>query len=134
MQQCYADDATFSDPVFRNLDANQVRAMWEMLLIKNESLTIKYHDVQGAGDIVSARWRADYLCSATGRSVANTITAEFMIENGSISQHKDRFYFYEWIRQALGLKGVLLGWTPFVKGKIQRSAMATLQNYIGYGS
>ena len=130
MQDCYSDNATFNDPVFCNLDSHQVRAMWEMFLVKNKSLTVDFSDIQENGDIVSARWRADYIFTSTGRSVSNSIKAEFRIENGKIVQHTDRFDFYRWAQQALGLKGVLLGWTPILKKKVQRFAMATLQSYI----
>ncbi len=32
MQGMYSDTATFSDSVFKDLNAQQVRAMWEMLI------------------------------------------------------------------------------------------------------
>ena len=38
MQNCYADNATFSDPVFVNLNATEVKAMWEMLCIRGTDL------------------------------------------------------------------------------------------------
>jgi ketosteroid isomerase-like protein len=130
MQECYADHATFSDPVFQNLNASQVRAMWEMFLVKNESLTMKYSGVEYNGETVTANWTADYVLSTTGNSVTNSIRSEFRIEEGKIVQHTDRFDFYRWSRQALGFKGILFGWTPFVKNAVRRSAMASLQNYI----
>jgi limonene-1,2-epoxide hydrolase len=130
MQASYADHATFSDPVFRDLNASQVRAMWEMFLVKNKSLTIDYTSVEFMGATVTANWTAEYVLTTTGRSVTNEIKAEFRVEAGKITEHTDRFDFYRWTRQALGIKGVLLGWTPFVKRKIRRSARATLNSYI----
>ncbi len=130
MQACYADHATFSDPVFRDLNATQVRSMWEMFLVKNDRLTVEFTHVQQRGKFITARWTADYVLSSTGNPVKNIIEARFTVESGKITEHEDSFNFYRWARQALGAKGVLLGWTPFVRRRVQRSAMASLQGYI----
>lgn len=134
MQSCYADHAIFSDPVFHNLNSSQVRSMWEMFCVKNQTLSVKFSDVEQNGKYVSARWTADYVLSSTGNNVRNNINAQFTIQDGKIVEHIDSFDFYRWARQALGPKGVLLGWTPFVKKKVQRSAMAVLQDFIRHQS
>ena len=55
----------------------------------------------------SAHWEAHYLFSATGRKVLNRIDAEFEFDHaGLIVRHRDRFDFWAWSRQALGLPGV----------------------------
>lgn len=130
MQECYADNATFSDPVFRELNAEQVRAMWKMFLVKNDSLTMSYKNVEHVGEKVTAQWTAHYTLSSTGRPVTNTIRSMFRIKDGKITRHTDRFDFYSWTRQALGIKGVLLGWTPFLKKRVRRTAMASLTNFM----
>ena len=61
MQECYADDATFSDPVFRNLDATQVRAMWEMFCKNGKELEISYKNIISEGEIGLAEWTANYI-------------------------------------------------------------------------
>jgi len=35
-----------------------------------------------------------------------------------------------WSKQALGTTGLLLGWTPFVRNKIRRTAMENLEKYM----
>jgi hypothetical protein len=37
---------------------------------------------------------------------------------------------WAWTRQALGLSGVLLGWTPMVQGKVRGEANAGLDKYL----
>ena len=73
-----------------------------------------------------AHWVATYTYSATGHRVENRIDATFAFRDGRIVRHQDRFDLYRWARQALGLKGVLLGWLPPVQGAIRRQAAATL--------
>ena len=63
-----------------------------------------------------AHWVATYTFSGTGRKVVNDIQASFVFKVGKIVRHKDVFDLYLWARHALGLKGVLLGWTPLVQG------------------
>jgi ketosteroid isomerase-like protein len=111
MQQCYADDAIFKDAVFTNLNAQQVRAMWEMLVKRGTDLELSFSNVASTGDAASAQWIATYTFSASKRKVINKIQAHFIIRNGKIAEHTDSFSFYRWSRQALGPAGLLLGWT-----------------------
>jgi hypothetical protein len=62
--------------------------------------------------------------------VHNAIQAAFQFRGGLIVQHIDRFDLYAWARQALGLKGVLLGWTPFVQRAIRAQAMRGLDSFM----
>lgn len=129
MQQCYADNATFSDAVFTNLDGKEVRAMWEMLCSSN-SAQIEFDSVKADDRTGSANWTAHYTFSATGKKVVNNIHASFVFENGKIVQHKDRFSFYKWASQALGTPGVLLGWTPLIRNKVRETAAKNLKAFM----
>lgn len=130
MQSCYADNATFSDPVFPHLDVKQVRAMWEMFCVNSDTLEIECNHVEADDTSASARWRATYTLPATGNKVINTIQASFVLEDGKIISHIDKFSFYNWMKQAFGFTGMLLGWTPFMKNKVRKQAMSTLKKYI----
>lgn len=130
MQACYADDATFSDAVFKSLNANQVRKMWEMLIKKGKDMRIEYDHVEVEGEMGSAEWIAHYTFSLTGKKVVNKIKASFVFENGKIIQHEDDFSFYKWSKQAMGLTGLLLGWTSFLRNKISETAFENLRLYM----
>ena len=131
MQECYADNAVFNDAVFKNLNAQQVRCMWQMLISRGKDLNLDFKVLSSTGSQVNAEWTAHYTFSATRRKVVNHIKARFVIENGKIVQHTDTFGFYQWARQALGPTGLLLGWTPFLHRKVQKMAMKGLQDYMG---
>jgi ketosteroid isomerase-like protein len=130
MQDCYAEDAHFSDPVFVNLNAGQVRAMWEMLCKAGKDLSLEYKILKVDDRRGEAQWTAHYTFSKTGRKVVNRIKASFDFENGSIIRHKDDFSFYNWAKQALGASGLLLGWTPFIRLKVQKAAMTNLEKFM----
>lgn len=130
MQACYADNTTFSDEVFVNLNAGQVKAMWEMLIKSGKDLKLEFKNVTTSEKTGSAEWIATYTFSATGKKVVNHIYASFEFENGKISKHNDRFSFYKWSRQALGLVGLLLGWTDFLKQKIRKKAINNLTRFV----
>jgi limonene-1,2-epoxide hydrolase len=130
MQHCYADTATFSDPVFRNLDATRARAMWEMFCKRGKDMQLTYSIQQANENTVQAIWIPDYTFSATGRHVTNYIHSTFTIENNKIVTHRDRFNFYKWSRQALGASGWLLGWTPFLQNKVRATANNNLDKFI----
>jgi hypothetical protein len=46
-----------------------------------------------------------------------------------IASHDDYFSFYRWSRQALGVSGLLLGWTPLLKRKVRQQAAAGLAKF-----
>ena len=131
MQDCYADEAIFNDAVFKNLNADQVRAMWQMLITKGKDLRLEFNVISSIDHIVKAHWNAYYTFSATGKKVVNHIDATFEITNGKIVKHTDNFNFYTWAKQALGLTGVLLGWTSFLHKKVSVQAMKNLRNFMG---
>ena len=130
MQACYADQATFSDAVFKNLNSNQVKAMWQMLILKGKDMRIEFSQISANEKTGKAHWDAFYTFSSTGKKVINKIDASFEFENGKIVKHTDNFNFYTWAKQALGTTGLLLGWTGFLKNKIQTTAMANLEKFM----
>ncbi len=130
MQNCYADNAVFNDPVFSNLNAEQVRAMWAMLIKSGKDMRVEFKNITGSSSGGTAEWIAYYTFSATGNRVTNRIKASFFIENGKIVRHTDRFSFYKWASQSLGLTGILLGWTGLLRNKISSKAKNNLELYM----
>lgn len=131
MAACYASDARFSDPVFTDLRGQEPGKMWRMLCKRGKDMTVVFDGIEATDTAGKAHWVATYTFSGTGRKVVNDIQASFVFKDGKIAQHKDVFDLYKWARQALGLKGVLLGWTPLVQGAIRKQAAAGLAAFKG---
>ena len=104
--------------------------MWEMFCVKSKDLQIQYDNVSADENMGNAHWTATYTFSATGKRVVNKIQANFTFQNGKIIKHTDIFNFYGWTKQALGLSGLLLGWTPLVKQKVRKMALKSLTDYM----
>ena len=134
MIACYHPEVRFSDPVFPDLDAREAAGMWRMLCKRAKDFSLEHSDVKAEGDRGSAHWEARYVFSATGRQVHNVIDAEFRFADGKIIDHRDRFDFYRWSRQALGPAGLLLGWTPVVRNKVRAQARAGLDAFLSTGA
>lgn len=130
MQSCYHADATFSDPVFKNLNSKEVKAMWQMLLTSSKDLRVEFNTIKADDTTGSAHWDAWYSFSRTGRRVHNIIVAKFEFRDGLIYRHKDQFNFWRWSRQALGLSGTLLGWSPVVSNKVRGTARRSLDKFM----
>lgn len=127
MAACYADDARFSDPAFGELDAAQARAMWKMLLGRSNDLRVKHKVIAEDARSGTAEWHAFYTFSSTGRKVHNIIRSKFELRDGLIVSQRDHFDFWRWSRQALGFPGLLLGWSPMLRGRVRRTARAALE-------
>ena len=130
MARCYHADVRFSDPVFPALSGPEVGAMWKMLCSQAKNFELAFADVQADERAGRARWEARYDFSATGRRVHNRIAAEFEFRDGKIIRHTDAFDFWKWSRMALGPAGVLLGWTPLLRRKVQRQAGERLAGFV----
>ncbi len=134
MAACYAPGAHFSDPVFPDLNGDEPGQMWRMLTAASDDLRIELVEHEAGDESGSARWQAHYTFTETGRPVRNDVRARFRFEDGLIADHRDDFDFHAWSRQALGLPGLLLGWTPIVRGAVRRRAAARLERFIAADS
>lgn len=131
MVSCYHDEIEFEDPAFGKLKGTRAGNMWRMLAEsqKGKEFKIEYRDIQVSGSTGKVHWEAFYVFSQTGRKVHNIIEATFEFKEGRIYRHKDHFNLYRWSKQALGLKGYLLGWTPYFKNQFNILTNKTLDRY-----
>ena len=130
MAACYAPAARFTDPVFRTLEGPRVAAMWRMLCERATDLRVEVSNIAADSRSGSADWEAHYTFTPTGRNVRNVIRASFEFTGGKIGRHQDDFELHVWARQALGPKGLLLGWTPLVQKAIRAQARKSLDAFI----
>lgn len=125
----YAEHATFSDPVFPLLNARGARLMWQMLLSRAEDLGVEVKVLEDTATRARVDWVAHYTFTATGRPVVNRIHTEMAISAGKIVRQVDTFSLWRWTRQALDIKGLLLGWTPIVRNKVRAQAAQSLREF-----
>jgi ketosteroid isomerase-like protein len=129
MAACYASQATFEDPAFGKLDADEAGAMWRMLTSRAGDLTVDVSEIAADDRTGSARWIAHYTFTQTGRPVVNDIRASFRFADGLIVEHRDHFDWWRWARQALGPVGLLLGWNPLFHNAVRNRARGTLAEF-----
>lgn len=127
MATLYHPDVSFTDPVFTELKGAHAGAMWKMLTQRASDLKVEHSGVSADESVGHAHWEAWYTFSATGRKVHNIIDATFRFSDGKIISHADDFDFWRWSRQALGVTGVLLGWSSIVQNKVRAQAMKGLE-------
>ncbi len=97
-------------------------------------LELTFAEVEADDHQGSASWRAKYIFGTTGRRVDNRIQATFTFKDGLILEHRDDFDFHRWASQALGPVGTLLGWSGWLRGKVQRQAGTQLDRFIARGN
>ena len=130
MCECYHPNIQFQDPAFGILKGNDARQMWNMLIEKSKgNIKIEFSDIKAADFSGTAKWIATYNFSKTNRKVINVIDAQFEFQDDLIIRHTDNFDIWKWSKQALGFKGLLLGWTGFMQNQIQKQALTSLKNY-----
>lgn len=133
MLSCYHLQVEFTDPAFGTLQGDDARDMWRMLISNARQLEVMYAKVRADENTGSAHWVAKYVFSKTGRSITNHISATFEFKDGLIYRHRDQFDMWLWSRQAFGLAGLFLGWTPWMRKKVQATARASLKAFQSRG-
>lgn len=130
MASCYAEGAVFSDPVFSDLHGDQAGDMWRMLTSRATDLKVELPEAKADENAGTARWIATYTFGATGKKVRNDVRSNFRFDSsGLIVEQHDDFPFWTWSRQALGVPGLLMGWTPMLRSKVQSNAAAELGRF-----
>ena len=130
MLACYHDEIEFTDPAFGTLKGEQVKSMWRMLLERNTSLTLDYHNISADALKGSAHWTANYVFTKTNRPVTNKVTGHFEFKDGKIVRHVDSFDLHVWARQALGYKSSILKTFGLLEISIQRKSKQALNEYM----
>lgn len=130
MGACYHPEAMFMDPAFGRLNHDEVYAMWRMLMGRAKGMDMTFEVLHADDGSGAAHWEPIYTFSKTGRTVHNVIDSQFGFLDGLILAHRDRFDLWRWSRQALGLPGLLLGWSPYLKTKIQAEARGQLAKFM----
>ena len=127
----YHPDVVFEDPVFGQLQGDDAKSMWKMLIERSKgNLKVTYSDVKVVRNTGEAKWEAVYPFGSEKRMVHNKISAEFEFKDGKIIKHTDKFDLWKWSRMALGFKGLLLGWSPLVQNKVKSQSKSLLKKYM----
>ncbi|WP_456441548.1 nuclear transport factor 2 family protein [Psychroserpens sp.] len=131
MANCYHDNIVFEDPAFGVLKGERAKNMWRMLCEsqKNKGFKVTYSNLEASELEGSASWEAFYTFSKTGRKVHNIIEASFEFKNGKIIKHTDTFNLHNWSKQALGLKGFILGNTNYFRNKLKAQTNRLLDKF-----
>ncbi len=130
MTACYHDDIVFEDPAFGVLKGERAKAMWQMLCEsqKGKDFKVIVSDIKGNTANGSAHWEAFYTFSKTGRKVHNKIDAQFEFKDGLIIKHTDNRH--NWAKQAMGIKGLMMGGTRYFRNKLKSQTNALLDKFI----
>lgn len=130
MIACYHENIVFKDPAFGELHGERAKAMWRMLLSRNQKIQIDYEILEVALNSACVEWQAVYEYGAKQRKVHNRVLAYFKFQDGKIIKHRDRFSLWSWSKQALGFTGKILGWTGYLEKKIQKKTNMLLNDFL----
>ena len=131
MVSCYHEAISFEDPAFGILNGERAKNMWRMLCKsqKNKGFLVTYSNIKASDHEGSASWEAFYTFSKTDRKVHNIIEARFEFKDGKIIKHTDTFNLHNWSKQALGLKGFVLGNTIYFRNKLKAQTNGLLDKF-----
>ncbi|MBH9345953.1 nuclear transport factor 2 family protein [Pseudomonas aeruginosa] len=129
MAACYAPQATFHAPARGARRGREAGARGRRRARRARDFRLAPAAGRADGNEGRAQWVAHYLFTQTGRRVENRIEARFRFADGLIVEHRDHFDLWRWSRQALGLTGLLLGWTPPLQRAIRQQARKGLAAY-----
>ena len=131
MLNFYAEEVIFCDPAFGKLSGNRPHEMWRMLLGRfDEHTLITFEVIEVSTDKAKVKWTAKYHFGKNKRPVTNHVTSTLFVENGKIVKQYDHFDIWKWAYKALGIAGLLFGWSKFFQLKIQQKTRKMLGQYM----
>ena len=136
MRAAYAPGACFSNPLFQLQGTEEIGALWAMVCAaidrkRVDQWRLEVSEVEATAHCGRARCQPHWRIRASGRVVQGVTDAEFSFDrDGRILSHVERFSFWHWSRQALGLRGALLGWTPLWRDRVGAWARQSLRGYL----
>jgi hypothetical protein len=131
MNACYSNDIAFYDPMFELLRGDMAKSMWQMLCKNAKDFSLEVDSIKNLEDgYYTCNWQASYTFSKTGNRVVNNGKAHMKIEHGLIIEHSDGWSLHNWSKQAMGISGLLFGWSSFYRNKLKNSAKKNLMTFI----
>lgn len=133
MNQCYHREVLFYDPVFGQMNYQEVCAMWHMLTQGAKKFELTYRMVEADSHFGSVEWHAEYTYKGImGRInfVQNQVKAKFEFKDNLIYRHTDEFDFEKWIQMALNPWGKFFCKNTFFQSQIQKKARMKLKAFI----
>ncbi|AUM62312.1 nuclear transport factor 2 family protein [Spiroplasma monobiae] len=129
----YSPKATFKDPMFGDLNYEEAKFMWIMLVSTRATsqFELNYTVEEHKGKIVVI-WKATYLFGDKKRKVINIVTSKMETEDGLITKHVDSFNFKRWAKQAIGFSGLLFGNAKWFRKKVSDGAKEKLYKFMDY--
>ncbi|WP_338985208.1 nuclear transport factor 2 family protein [Spiroplasma endosymbiont of Diplazon laetatorius] len=133
MVSLYSPKVTFQDPTFGELNAEEARFMWIMLVSTraDSKFEVNYTVEEKNGKIVVV-WKATYLFGPKKRKVVNIVTSKMETEDGLIVKHVDSFNFKRWAKQAVGFSGALFGNATWFRKKVKDGAKGKLKMFMDH--
>lgn len=130
MAACYHPAASFSDPIFPDLRGDRVGWRWRLLTRGAADMHLDYAIVFGDERKAQVEWEARYRFAGSGRRVHNKALSTLAFWDDRIVRQVDEFDFWRWSRQALGVSGWLLGWSPAFRARVRHEARRQLDRFI----
>lgn len=131
MMDCYADDIIYNDPLVGLIERGEVKAYWKMICANAKALSLKTYDFEEIDDeYVTSRYQVEYYLEATGKKVRYAAKSFMRIAEGKIVEHSDGFRLSTFLGNTYGLAGQLLGWTGYLKKKVQHRYRLLLDQYL----
>lgn len=136
LAQCYAPSARFEDAAWSLQGTEAIAAMWEMICDDTRRLgadvwRLECLRIRGTRHRCKVDWRLSHRDPATGRLIHQRMESRFLLtRDGRIDFHENRFSLWRWSRQARGLSGWLLGWTPIMRQRVRHDAAQRLDRYL----
>lgn len=136
MQAAYAPGARFSNPLFQLQGPEEIGALWALVCDaigrrRLDQWRLDVSEIEATAQRGRARCQPHWRIRASGRVVQGVSDAEFSFDqHGRILSHTERFSFWHWSCQALGLRGALLGWTPLWRDRVGAWTRQSLRHYL----
>jgi hypothetical protein len=118
LADCYSEEANFFDPIFDNLDKENLVKYWELRFTTYKDLKILVLASELYEHSASIKWFISY--KQKNKKIRYSMVSILEIRNGKIIKQFDHFHFWKMAMQAYGFMGFFLGWTKLMNARVKK--------------
>ncbi len=129
IRQLYHPEAVYKSEMF-TLKGQEVFALWYTASQPEMNLKVECTSLKEVNNEVHTTWNISYQLSVVNRTVKLSEIGLFRFKDGKIIFHQDKYSFYSWCKQTFGPIGWLFGWTTWLKKRVSKQALKTINSNI----
>jgi len=129
MQNIYANDIAFFDPMFQYFNEGQVMMMWRFRIENAASFSVDFSNITDEGDGYFTVDVVLHYVNPKNKPIHLKMKSYLRIINNKIAEHSDAYSIHGLCKQERGISGNWIGWNRMYQNRLKLEAKKAVLAY-----